>query len=203
MWCIFILQEVQLYSMADLLIEIGLGNRLATLVAKRLVDMVQQSHEAGDGKLKSAAEVPLIIKGTEGMVVSFAECCCPIPGDPIVGVLTSGQGIIVHVEQCSHLDKLRRHHGAFMPLRWDKESPTTFPVIIRVEAIDQPRLLAKMAAAISDADANIEDVHTQNQGGQYFRFIFKLSVRDRMHVARILRKLRNIPVITRITRGFG
>ena len=120
------------------------------------------------------------------MVVTFAECCSPIPGDPIIGLLSGGEGIIVHAEQCSRLHKLRGRPDTYMTLRWSEHIQQTFPLIIRVEAVDEPRLLAKMAAAIADAEAEISDVRVQNQGGQHYQFIFKLAIRDRIHLARVI-----------------
>ena len=90
-----------------------------------------------------------------------------------------------------------------MNLRWDENIQQTFPVIIRVEAMDEPRLLAKMAAAISDAQANISDVRVQDQGGQHYQLIFKISVRDRVHLGAGIRHLRRIPAVSRISRGFS
>src|SRR5260221_526149 len=115
--------------------------------------MLAQTEKGGESQLPSA-ETPLLIKGTEGMMVSFAECCYPIPGDPIVGIISGGEGLIVHAEQCPRIDKLRRHPDAYTTLRWDERIQQSFPALIRVEALDEPRLLARMAASIADTDAN-------------------------------------------------
>lgn len=199
----FVLEEAQLTSLTELFTEIGTGNRLPALVSKRLADVALQRQEAGVVAVEAPVEKPLIIKGTEGMMVTFADCCNPIPGDPIVGLMSGGEGIIVHSEQCSRLDKLRGRPDAYLVLRWDDHITETFPVVIRVQAVDEPRLLAKMAAAISDAKANIFDVRVHNQGGQHYQLIFKLAVTDRVHLARVIRQLRRIPAITRISRGFS
>ena len=135
------------------------------------------------------------------MVVTFAECCSPIPGDPIIGLLGSGEGIVVHAEQCPRLDKIRAKPNSLLNLRWSPDVQQTFPLYIRVEAIDASRLLANMAAAIADAFAEISDIRVQNRGGQHYQFIFKLSVRDRVHLARVMRHLRRIPEVYRISRG--
>lgn len=195
---VIILKETQLSSLIDLFIQIGLGHRPAALVAKRLADLSHQTLSPEMGLAKS--DLPLAIKGTEGMAISFAECCYPIPGDPIVGIFSSGEGIVVHCEQCSKIDKLRRYPESYMPLRWDENVNQIFLVSIHVEAIDQARLLAKMAAAISDSESNIEDVRVKSQGGQYYQLVFKLTVRNRKHLARVIRQLRRIPAVSRITR---
>ncbi len=196
----FVLEEAKFDNLIDLLAEIGLGNRLPALVSKRIADLSLQ-RRAADTSPETPKEKPLIIKGTEGMVVTFAECCSPIPGDPIIGIIVSGEGIIVHSEQCRRLDKLRGRPDTYMALRWDEHNQQTFQVTIRVEAVDEPRLLAKMAAAISDAEANISDVSVQNQHGSHYQLTFKLAVYNRVHLARVIRLLRRIPAVTRITRG--
>ncbi len=197
----FVLQEAQLNSLAELYTDIGLGNRLPALVSKRLADVTLQPGSHDGEQSERMSKPSLVIKGTEGMVVTFAECCSPIPGDPIIGLLGGGEGIIVHAEQCSRLHKLRRRPDTFMTLRWSEHIQQTFPLIIRIEAVDESRLLAKMAAAIADAEADISDVRVQNQGGQHYQFIFKLNIRDRIHLARVLRHLRRVPAISRISRG--
>ncbi len=193
-----VLKESQQSSLIDLFIQIGLGHRPAALVAKRLADLSRQPF--AEGKLAEKSELPLAIKGTEGVAVTYAECCYPIPGDPIVGIFSSGEGIIVHNEQCSKINKLRQNPESYMALRWHENVNQMFLASINVEAIDQARLLAKMSAAISDAEGNIVDVQTKSRGGQYYHLVFKLTVRNRKHLARVIRFLRRIPAVSRITR---
>lgn len=193
-----LLKETQQNSLIDLFIQVGLGHRPAALVAKRLADLSYQPQ--AEGKLTEKSELPLAIKGTEGIAVSYAECCYPIPGDPIVGVFSSGEGIIVHNEQCSKINKLRHNPESYMALRWDENVNQMFLASINVEAIDQSRLLAKMSAAISDAEGNIVDVQVKSRGGQYYHLVFKLTVHNRKHLARVIRFLRRIPAVSRITR---
>jgi guanosine-3',5'-bis(diphosphate) 3'-pyrophosphohydrolase len=198
----YFLRETHLHSLPELYAEIGLGNRLPTIVSKRLADLVARQ-QGGNAEYVESNHLPLVIKGTEGMLVSFAECCCPIPGDPIIGLFGNGEGIIVHAEQCSRLDRLRGRPQAFMPLRWHDDIQQTFSLFIRVEARDEPRLLANMAAAISDAHANITDMSVHRHDDRHLQFIFKLAIRDRMHLAQVLRHLRRIPAVSRIFRGLG
>lgn len=195
------LKEAQLNNLEELWVEMGLGNRLPALVGKRLADMAQPSFVSNKKYLKAADEKPLVIKGTEGMAVIFSECCHPIPGDPIVGWLGSHAGLMVHSEQCSRLDKLHGRPGTYMALRWDDAIHQTFPAIIFVDAVDEPRLLARITAAIADAEADISDLQVKNQGGQHYQFTFKLSVCDRVHLARVLRQIRRISAVSRISRG--
>jgi len=198
----FILKEMQLPNLNDLFVDIGLGNRPPALVSQRMADVVSKHSSKVEQTLKTGPVRPLEIKGTEGMAVIFAECCFPIPGDPIIGILGVGEGILVHSEQCSRLQKLRDRPETFLPLRWGDTNGNTYFLFIRVEAADEPRLLANMAMAIADAKADISDVQIKNQGGPHYQFIFKLAIYDRVHLARVFRHLRRIPAVSRIVRGY-
>jgi GTP diphosphokinase / guanosine-3',5'-bis(diphosphate) 3'-diphosphatase len=195
------LKEAQLTHLDELFTEIGLGHRLPALVSQRLVDLtVQYQATGGQSLLTAASSKPLAIKGTEGMAVTFAECCTPIPGDPIVGLLSGGKGMIVHAEQCSRLDKLRERPGSYMTLRWHEGVQQAFPLQMRVEALDEPRLLVKLATAIADAQADVSDIQVKHQGGRHYILIFKLSVRNRVHLAQVFRYLRRIPAVLNVRR---
>lgn len=195
------LKETGLPQLDELLVEIGLGNRIAALVAQRLHDLSQvgQTHE--EGAQEPVAQTPLAIKGTEGMLLSYAPCCSPIPGDPIVGVLAKGRGILVHVDRCRRLNKLRRHPDKILPLRWSDEIEGDFLVTLRIEVVSQRGILALLALAISDADGNIEDMSVEDRDGQHFQVLFKITVRNRGHLAQIVRSIRQVAAVVRITRG--
>lgn len=194
------LKEVSIEKFNDLLVEIGLGNRVATLVAQRLLDMMQEGVDSAEIS-ENESEAVLAIKGTEGMLVSYGMCCCPIPGDPVVGVLSSGKGIMVHVDRCRRLTKLRRHPEKIMPLRWSEELVGDFLVAVKIDVVNERGILAVMALAVSDADGNIEDMSVEDRDGQHYRVVFKIMVRDRAHLANIIRSLRQIPAVVKITRG--
>lgn len=194
------LKETALDNFDDLLVEIGLGNRVATLVSQRLSDMLHEGVDALEAE-KPEDQTPLAIKGTEGMLVSYAMCCCPIPGDPIVGVLAMGKGIMVHVDRCRRLIKLRRHPEKLMPLRWSEKLVGDFLVSIKIDVINERGILAVMALAVSDADGNIEDISVEDRDGQHYRVVFKVMVHGRAHLANVIRSLRQVPAVVKITRG--
>jgi GTP diphosphokinase / guanosine-3',5'-bis(diphosphate) 3'-diphosphatase len=194
------LKETKLTSFDDLLVEIGLGNRVSLLVAQRLSDMIGESDEEAVRE-KTQAQVPMVIKGTEGMLVSYAACCCPLPGDPIVGILNIGKGIMVHVDRCKRISKLQRHPERTMPLRWSEDASGNFLVSIRIDVLNQRGVLAVLALAVSDADSNIEDISVEDRDGRHYSVIFKVIVNDRPHLARVLRSLRQVPAVLKITRG--
>lgn len=194
----FVLKETELKSFDDLLEEIGLGNRVATLVAQRIAAVAQETRE--EVQAQPASEVPLMIKGTEGMVINFATCCYPIPGDPIIGVIDTGKGILVHVEGCYRIAKLRRYPDRFLPLRWSQQTSGEFPVLVKVQVLNERGVLAIIALAVSDADANIEDIDVKERENVHYIVTFKLMVRDRAHLARVLRHLRKIKQVVKIMR---
>lgn len=196
----FIIQEAGLQTLDELFIEIGLGNRVAILVAQRIFDK-QNSSGLITLQLEKINRTPLVIKGTESMVLQFAECCCPIPGDPIVGILDIGKGIVVHLENCRRIEKLRRYPERFMILRWSDQVKQDFKVNIKILAHDQPRLLASLALGISNADSNILDIQVNAMGSQQYSFTFKLAVHNRIHLAKVIRNIRRIPAVIRINRS--
>ena len=198
----FILQEAQLKNKDELLCDIGLGNRLAVLTAERIADVIHVEHGTEVTAI-AHKQTPLVIKGTEGMVLEFSECCCPIPGDPIVGILNRGKGIQVHTEKCKHIVKLLNRPDHCVSLRWASDIKMEFMVNVRVEVVNQRGILGTMAVAISEADGNIEDINVVDRGGQHYQVMFKLLVRDRLHLAEILRRLRQLPNVVKLVRGIN
>lgn len=198
-----ILQETKLKSQEDLVAEIGLGNRAPTLVAQRLADVVKRlslNPEAG-APVADETPAPLFIKGTEGMLVDFAACCLPIPGDPIIGILTAGKGITVHIASCQTIKNLGSYSEQSIPMRWSKKAEGEFKTQVLVQVVNQRGVLADMALAIADADANIDDIRVEDRDGRYYFVTFKLMVRDRHHLAEVLRSLRKIKWVTKIMRN--
>ena len=200
----YAIQEMQLKSLDDLLEEIGLGNRIAALVVQRIVEVVKEAEVKTEIKLveKVHLKVPLIIKGTEGLVVNFATCCYPVPGDPIVGVIDVGKGIIVHVERCFFILKLRRHPDHFMSLRWSEQIRVEFPALARIQVVNERGALAKLTLAIAEADANIEDITIEEKEELYYIVKLCITVRDRLHLARVLYRLRQVKQLVKIIRCF-
>ncbi len=195
-----VLHETNFKSMDELLEDIGLGNRAASLVAQHMADIAKQIKAEGVGGLESKTEAPLVIKGTEGMVIAFPQCCCAIPGDPILGVIIPGKGIMVHVDRCKQITRLRRHPDEYIRLRWSEEVQGEFSIIIQVLVQNKRGVLAIMALAVSDADANIEDINIEDRDGRHYLVELKLLVRNRAHLAEVLRSLRQIPAVVKITR---
>ena len=178
----------------DLLEEIGLGNRTAHVIARRLLS----TEESAANPL--ATDGPLVIRGTEGLVLNYARCCTPIPGDLIVGHLSAGKGMVVHRDSCKNISELRNNPEKCIPLTWAKDIDSECNVELRIELAHQRGLIALLAGTISEADANIDKINVDERDGRISVIQLGISVRDRVHLARIIRKLRGLAGVSRITR---
>ncbi|SFP25895.1 guanosine-3',5'-bis(diphosphate) 3'-pyrophosphohydrolase [Ectopseudomonas composti] len=188
-----VLGEYRQEVIEDLLEDIGLGNRMAYVVARRLVA------ESGDDTLPSS-EGPLAIRGTEGLVMSYAKCCTPIPGDPIVGYLSAGKGMVVHMENCRNIVDIRHNPEKCIQLNWAKDVTGEFNVELRVELEHQRGLIALLASSVNAADGNIEKISMDERDGRISVVQLVVSVHDRVHLARVIKKLRALKGVMRITR---
>ncbi|MDY6942605.1 MAG: bifunctional GTP diphosphokinase/guanosine-3',5'-bis pyrophosphate 3'-pyrophosphohydrolase [Pseudomonadota bacterium] len=195
-----VVAELDASVLDELLVGIGLGQHMAPLVARRILD---KSGVAVGGEVSglSMDRTPLAIKGTEGMVVTYGRCCHPIPGDPILGFLSAGRGIVIHKQNCHNVGEFRKHPDKWIDVEWEEQLNREFPVEIRLEAENQRGVLAVVAAAISQMGSNIEHVSVEEKFGNSSALNFTVTVRDRRHLARIMRRLRSMPSVIRITRA--
>ncbi len=195
-----VLDELKLKELEELLADIGLGKRLAPIVARYFLP-----DEDGVGKtnVKTGNSTPLLIKGTEGMVVSFPKCCHPIPGDPILGLISSGRGIVVHHRACKNLNEFRKHPEKWVDVEWAKDIDSEFFAEIKLNITNQRGALATIAATLADQGANIEDVEMAERDARYATLRFVIAVKDRQHLAQIIRTVRSIKAVTRVSRTKG
>jgi GTP pyrophosphokinase len=178
--------------------DIGLGKRLSAVVARLLLSRGEP------GLNEAPARGSVVIHGTEGMAVQFAQCCRPIPGDPIIGVISKGQGMVIHTHDCSVITKARHDPDRVLDVAWDPETRKPFEVSIKLVAANQRGVLAKVAAEIAEAGSNIQNVAVDPEdGSSYTNMFFTLQVSNRLHLARIMRAIRRIPEVVRITRVKG
>jgi len=185
-------------SRQEVLADIGLGKRLSAVVARRLLSRGEP------GPNEAPARGSVIIHGSEGMAVQFAQCCRPIPGDPIIGVISKGLGMVIHTHDCSVIAKARHDPERVLDVAWDPETRKLFEVSIKLVAANQRGVLAKVAAEIAEAGSNIQNVAVDPEdGSSYTNMFFTLQVSNRLHLARIMRALRRIPEVVRITRVKG
>jgi len=185
-------------SRQEVLADIGLGKRLSAVVARRLLSRGEP------GPNEAPARGSVIIHGSEGMAVQFAQCCRPIPGDPIIGIISKGLGMVIHTHDCSVITKARHDPDRVLDVAWDPETRKPFEVSIKLVAANQRGVLAKVAAEIAEAGSNIQNVAVDPEdGSSYTNMFFTLQVSNRLHLARIMRALRRIPEGVRITRVAG
>ena len=192
-----LVEEFSLQGFDDLLEQIGLGKRIAPLVALRLLPHRGNGEDQGSSKTDKQ---PLYIKGSEGMVVNFGKCCRPIPGDRVIGFVSAGRGIVIHTSSCKNLTDFSDRPEKWVDVAWEPDINGDFPVEIRAEVKDQKGVLATVAAAIADLGANIENVTLENRDGANSTLIFVVAVTGRVHLAQIMRRVRGIPQVSRIGR---
>ncbi|HBA67110.1 MAG TPA: guanosine-3',5'-bis(diphosphate) 3'-diphosphatase [Methylococcaceae bacterium] len=194
-----LLEVLSINSMDALLEDIGLGNKMPFLVAKRLSqDDISSAVRLDDNE--QGVNSPLIIKGTEGMVVTLAKCCRPIPGDSIVGFFNPGRGIVVHHHECRNSSDSRKKQTGWLDVEWSKDTSGEFPAEIRIEILNQRGTLATIAATISEMDSNIENVTVVDQDDRVSVDLITLTVKDRVHLANIMRRLKKLTIVLKITR---
>ena len=192
-----LLAEIGMPGFDELLEQIGLGNRMAKLVARMLLQ--PDDHPKPDGGSAGS----LTIKGTEGMVVSFAKCCGPIPGDPVIAIFSPGRGLVVHHQDCPNLGDFRRQGQSWLDVQWSDEVKGEFSTALRLDAGNQRGMLATIASLIAEEGANIEDVRSEERDGLSTSLRFVISVRDRKHLAGIIRRLKHVPFVLRVNRVIG
>jgi GTP diphosphokinase / guanosine-3',5'-bis(diphosphate) 3'-diphosphatase len=190
---------------SEILTDIGLGKRVSLMVAHQLTAGIPELHVLENGKSKASNKLDSItITGSEGMAVQFAQCCRPIPGDPILGFINKDKGLIIHTHDCPTTLKFKLDPDKWLDVEWDSDRKKLFKVNVRLVVANERGMLAKLAAGISEVGANIDNVSVEEpDGSQYANVNFMVQVRDRMHLADLMRNLRKIPQVQRINRVKG
>ncbi len=185
-------------SIEELYTDIGLGKRLPSVVARRLLAREDMAGGATNG-------LALAIHGTEGMAIQLAHCCQPIPGDPIIGSIRKGSGLVIHTHDCPTIRKSRSAEPQkWIDVEWEPEEGKLFDIRIRVEVKNMRGVLAQVAAAIAEAGSNIEHVAMDADPERLFTLLrFTIQVAHRNHLAAVMRGMRHIPEVTRIIRERG
>ncbi len=187
------LEELGLENTALLFEQLGLGERIAPLTARFLLGIGDDGDTAGE-------TASLVIAGTEGMVVSYAKCCYPIPGDDVMGYLSSGRGVVIHRNCCGNLINFRKQPEKWIAVSWEQEIDLEFSSQIQTDTLNKPGVLAEVAATIADGDSNIEQVEVLRRHEDCSMLSFLLQVRDRKHLAQIMRDVRKMPNVIRVSR---
>jgi RelA/SpoT family (p)ppGpp synthetase len=188
-----VVREFGLRTQEELYEKIGLGERIAPFVARRLLP----ADASGVGENGAGA---LAIAGTEGLVVTYARCCFPIPNDPVLANLSSGRGVVIHREACGNLASFRKQPEKWVPVTWQASADRLFHVEIKVEVTNRMGVLAQVAAAIAETQSNIDRVSVVERDSDSSTLIFELLVHDRKHLARVIRAIRGMPEVLRVIR---
>ncbi len=196
-----VLNEYGFSELSELLEDVGLGNRPPSLVVRRLAPERTSDGESEETK-EMQSQSALAISGTEGMVVSYGRCCYPIPGDQIVAKLSKGRGIVVHRDSCKNLEapSKREHSDKYIDVHWAEDASGDFICEIKLEIENKSGLLARTATVVSDSGADIENVYMEDRDGFSMNLFYLIKVSDRDHLAKLMRRLRSISSVMRITR---
>ncbi|WP_281703935.1 bifunctional GTP diphosphokinase/guanosine-3',5'-bis pyrophosphate 3'-pyrophosphohydrolase [Aggregatibacter kilianii] len=196
-----VLADLKLASLNDLFMEIGLGNQMSTVIAHRLLG---ESIEIDtDGNPDNNA-TPLEIKGNGGLLTTFAQCCHPVPSDPIIAYASPGKGLVIHHELCSNLKNRKDDPKHYMSVDWEKsDTQIEFETELRIEMINQQGTLPHLMSTISSMDSNIQSIWTEEQEGRLYQIIVLLTVKDIKHLANIIRKIKQMPELIHIERNIN
>ena len=192
------LEEAKVKRLEELLSDIALGNRMPDQVATQLVGMLGASAEKTPSTPHVAEKIR--ISGAERGVLSFGNCCHPLPGDEIIGFLSSGKGIVVHRVECPNVVEFRKSPERCVPIEWDRDVEGDYRAELRIEVLNRPGVLATVAAAIAAAESNIENVEYIERDSSAATLLFAIEVRDRKHLADVMRRVRRTGVVSGVYR---
>jgi RelA/SpoT family (p)ppGpp synthetase len=187
-----VVKELNLKDADDLYEKIGLGERLAPLVARHLQPAREGDHSHSSG--------PLMIAGTEGLLVTYARCCFPIPNDPIMAYLSAGRGVMIHRQNCGNLAEYRKQPEKWLSVGWEGAQGKLFSSEIQLDINNRVGVLAAVASSIAGTETNIDQVSLEERDVNSSSLRFQLQVRDRKHLARVIRTIRRMPDVQRVYR---
>ena len=194
------LGELRYPRLEELLADIALGNRMPAQVAQALT-----RDEGGTLDLLDTAAMPrsgdrILITGNERGIITFAPCCMPIPGDEIMGYHTTGRGIMVHRMECPNVADYRKSPERWVAIGWDRDVSGDFGAALKVEVENSPGVLAQVAAAIAEANSNIDGVEYLERDTNVATIRFSIEVKDRKHLADVIRRTRRLHVVHGVQR---
>ena len=189
-----VVHETKHKNLESLLADIGLGNAMSIVIAQRLKgDRIEtQEH-------KEANMMP--IRGAEGMLVSFANCCRPIPGDAVIAHVSPGKGLVVHMESCANIRGYQGEPDKYIPVHWDNAEGIEFQANLRIEIVNHQGALAKITSIVAAEGSNIHSLSTEERDGRVFLINLRISVTDRVHLANVMRRIRVLPEVLRTSRN--
>ena len=193
-----LLHDYHLKNKDEILIDIALGRRVNIMVAHQLSSIV--SGQGSIGRQEKFLDV-ISIKGSEGMAIDLADCCHPIPGDPILGYIDKDKGLIIHTHECNEIKKIKVDPEKWVDVEWEPNPDRLFKVKLDILVSNERGVLAKIASVIAEMESNIDKLTTEeSDGGGFTSINFLIEVKSRIHLADIIRNLRKIEQVSRITR---
>ncbi len=183
-------------SLNRILKEIGLGIRVANIVAQQIAGFVNLDKEFDS----DTTTVPLEITGSEGLVVNYARCCRPIPGDSVMGHFSAERGLVVHQDRCKNILSFRKNPEQCFPVNWGESSGKFFTAQIKIVANDEPGLLANLASSITESKTNISSIQTTDLNSGLHEFVLDLEVSDRLHLSKIIKRIKTLKSVVSVTR---
>ncbi|MYN12240.1 RelA/SpoT family protein [Pusillimonas sp. TS35] len=193
-------------SRDEILADIGLGKRLAAVVARRFApeNTLLATTAAAVDEITATTGAPILIHGNEGQAVQLAPCCGPLPGDAIIGGIRLGHGLVVHMEECAVAQRQRaREPERWLPLAWDVNTARHLTTRLDVTVINERGVLGRLAAEVTEADSNIMHLTMQEEVGSTVVLHLTVQVDSRKHLAQVIRAMRHVPQVQKIVRVKG
>lgn len=193
-----LLKELGLQTWSELLIDVGLGRRLPDMIARQIA---QLSEEKLEGKV--LGQEALVIRGSEGLLVTYSKCCCPVPGDSIVGTFTAGHGLVVHTTDCPNIGELRKQPENCLMVDWDENLDRMFQAKLQVKLNHVTGAFAEVAMSIAENGSNINHVDLHEGSDTVRQMDFVVDVKDRTHLAKIIKAIYRAEHVSKVTRQKG
>jgi guanosine-3',5'-bis(diphosphate) 3'-pyrophosphohydrolase len=190
-----VIKETKHTSLDSLLADIGLGNAMSIVIAQRLLGQQLDAHDHN----KETLQMP--IRGAEGMLVTYANCCRPIPGDAVIAHVSPGKGLVVHMESCANIRGYQGEPDKYISVHWDNVEGAEYQANLRVEIVNHQGALAKITSIIASAGSNIHNLSTEERDGRVYLINLRISVKDRVHLANVMRRIRVLPEVLRTSRN--
>ncbi|WLD58392.1 RelA/SpoT family protein [Salinispirillum sp. LH 10-3-1] len=191
-----LLDDLEVPTLEHLFSDVGMGTRLSFVVARRLAQQVSNNESIAASRRASA----VTLRGTEKLILNYAKCCAPIPGDPIVGVISKGKGLVIHRETCKNIADIRDDQQRCVHLEWDDEMGGDFHAELRIIVHSQRGVLANVASAIANANSNIDTVNMEEKDASVSQILVSVSVNNRVHLANVMRRVRRLAEVVRVYR---
>lgn len=189
-----VVAETKHDSFESLLSDIGLGNELSAIIARRLLG------ESGDGEITGNGR-KVAVRGTEGLLVTYSRCCHPIPDDEIVAILSPGRGMVIHQTGCSNIRKLSKEEPhRVLDMLWEDDAHGEFVSSVKVELVNHQGTLAALTNAIASCDSNIIGLQTEEKESNVYFINIELTIHNRLHMANVMRKIRTMSEVRKVSR---